>query len=137
QNNPGYYTLISERIYSLMSGKSGRLEGARLIMDIFSNNNIYFGIAPKSGRFFEADQNMLLPMLLTDHGLIGTFLISLILLLPYFTALFHQRQLLLLIPYTGFLIHLFLAYGTFMWSYLWIIYILVLFGLTFKPELKK
>jgi len=132
--NPGYHFLITDRIESFSTGKSGRLEGFREIMDIFWNGNIWMGIAPKSGRFFDADQNMLLPMLLTDHGLIGTFFFGLILFLPYINALFAPKRALLLIPYTGFVVHLFLAYGSFLWSYLWVVYILVLYGFSAKTE---
>lgn len=136
-NNPGYQVLIFDRFQSLFTGKSGRFEGYRQIMDIYFDGNLLFGIGPKSGRYFNADQNMLLPMLLTDHGLIGTFLIALIFALPYFLVFTTKSRPIFLIPYTGFLIHLFLAYGTFMWSYLWIIYIFILFGMTYKPESGK
>lgn len=127
--NDTFMYLIEYRVTSMFDGKSERWVGARQMIEMFLENNLIFGIAPKAARFTLADPNTFLPILLIDHGLLGTTLFFGILFIPIGLAFVYSKHKLLIVPYFFFLVHLFLAYGTYMWSYLWIIYILVLYGL--------
>jgi hypothetical protein len=127
--NDTFMYLVEYRVTSMFDGKSDRWVGAKQMIEMFLENNLIFGIAPKAARFTSSDPNTFLPILLIDHGLLGTTLFIGILIIPVALAFVYSKHKLLIVPYFFFLVHLFLAYGTYMWSYLWIIYILVLYGL--------
>jgi hypothetical protein len=67
--------------------------------------------------------------LLADHGVLGTGALMILWFLPLIAAFVVSQTRLFVIPYLSLLVHLFLAYGTFTWSIIWINLIISLWGL--------
>jgi hypothetical protein len=94
--------------------------------------NFFFGVAPKSSRFINSDPNTFIPTLLADHGIIGGIAFILMYFAPVLLAFIRSKRKLFVIPFIAMTTHLFLAYGTYNWPFIWIIYVLVIEGLDRK-----
>lgn len=130
--NPEYVYLIQNKVNSILLLDSPRFDGAWVFIDVFKDN-VLFGLNFKSSRFVNADPNMFLPVMLSDHGIVGTSTLLVLLIVPFlFTS-----QMGIYLPYFAMLLHLFFSYGTFTWPMIWINYcIMVTIAYKYYEEVK-
>jgi hypothetical protein len=129
---PAYQDVIVYRVTSIFTGDSERLRGAEVFLAKFSEAP-WFGIAPKASRYMSADPNVFIPVMLADHGIIGFTFLMLMWFVPAIYAYKHSERKLFIIPFISLTVHLFLAYGTYTWSVIWINIVLILWCLSYKP----
>jgi hypothetical protein len=130
---PAYQDVIVYRVTSIFTGDSERLRGAEIFLTKFSEAP-WFGIAPKASRYMSADPNVFIPVMLADHGIIGFTFLMLMWFVPAIYAYKHSERKLFIIPFVSLTVHLFLAYGTYTWSVIWINIVLILWCLSYKPD---
>jgi len=129
---PAYQDVIVYRVTSVFTGDSERLRGAEIFLTKFMEAP-WFGIAPKASRFLSADPNVFIPVMLADHGIIGFTVLMLMWFIPAIYAYRNSERKLFIIPFISLTVHLFLAYGTYTWSVIWINIVLVLWCLSYRP----
>lgn len=134
--NEQYYKLVEYRIMSIFTGDSSRLVGASIYMQVFYENFL-FGLAPKASRFIDSDPNTFIPILLADHGLIAGGAFLFMYFVPIILAFIRSTRKFYVIPFAALTVHLFMAYGTYSWPFIWIIYVLVIEGLDNVPQLRQ
>lgn len=131
-----YREAILYRFDSVFEQDSGRFMGAKVFWEIFQEN-FWFGIGPKSARFSGADPNFLPTSVLADHGIVGGLAFILLYFVPVILAAWYSQRKMFLIPFVAMTVHLFLAYGTFTWSFIWMHLALTIWGLAYaQPTFK-
>lgn len=126
--NDQYFRTVEYRVLSIFSGDSSRFRGASTYLEVFYEN-ILFGLAPKSSRFINTDPNTFIPTLLADHGIIAGGAFLFMYFIPILLAFIRSKSKFFIMPFISLTVHLFLAYGTYTWSFIWIIYGLVFVAL--------
>jgi hypothetical protein len=121
-----YFNLIVYRIESLFTGNSSRMRGIQSYLDVWHKYPL-LGLVPKSSRFIDADPNVFIPVMLADHGLIGLCLFMIMYFTPIVLVFVNSKSKIFIIPFISSTLHLFLAYGTYTWPFVWINYILCLY----------
>lgn len=130
---PAYQEVIVYRVSSIFTGDSERIRGAEVFIAKFMETP-WFGIAPKASRYMSADPNVFIPVMLADHGVIGFTFLMLMWFVPTLYAFRNSDRKLFIIPFISLTVHLFLAYGTYTWSVIWINIVLILWCLSYKPN---
>jgi len=128
---PAYQEVITYRFTSIFTGDSERIRGAEIFISVFQEYP-WFGMAPKASRYLSADPNVFIPVMLADHGIIGVFFLMVMWFLPTIYAWRISERKLFIIPFFSLTTHLFLAYGTYTWSIIWINITLILWCLTYE-----
>lgn len=126
-----YREAILYRVYSVFELDSGRFMGAKVFWGIFTENT-WFGIGPKAARFSGADPNFFITSVLADHGLLAGIPLFICYFLPVALAYYKSDRKLFIVPYLAMTLHLFLAYGTFTWSFIWMHIALTIWGLAYS-----
>ena len=129
-----YRDALMYRIMSVFEQDSGRFMGAKVFWHAFTENPL-FGLGPKSARFIGADPNFFLTTVLADHGIFAGAAVFLLYFCPVVLAFVRSKHKLFIMPYLALTVHLFLAYGTFTWSFIWMHICLIIWGLAYaKPN---
>lgn len=123
-----YREAIMYRVDSIFEQDSARFMGAKVFWTAFTEN-IWFGLGPKSARFIGADPNFFFTTILADHGLIAGIPMFLLYFGPVILAYQRSKHKLFIVPYIAMTVHLFLAYGTFTWAFLWMQVAFTIWGL--------
>ncbi len=128
-----YREAILYRFDSVFEQDSARFMGAKVFWQAFLEH-LWLGLGPKSARFIGADPNFFFTTILADHGLVAGIPMFLLYFCPVFLAFRRSNRKLFIVPYIAMTVHLFLAYGTFTWAFIWMHICLTIWGLAYaKP----
>lgn len=123
-----YRDAILFRFFSIFEQDSPRMMGAVVYWQAFQEN-FWFGLGPKCARFIGADPNFFITTVFADHGFIAGIFLLLAWFGPVTLAFIRSKRKLFIMPFVATTIHLFLAYGTFTWPFIWLNICMVIFAL--------
>lgn len=125
---PLYTELIAYKFATVFTDENSRNSGTLPFWAAFFHNPVW-GLRPGAAHYIVGDPNLWLPVILSEHGALGMWSLFLGFVLPFAIIFRYSTHKLYALPTLQMAVHLSLTYGTYLWPFLWIIYVLCFYRL--------